>query len=99
MTAVATAGRLATAQAGVIPRGPRPRHLTVGRVGLYAFFIVVAAYFLLPLYIMIVTSLKTMDEIRLGSIFAWPADLTFDAWVGAWSTACTGLDCSGVFHF
>jgi len=50
------------------PPGRRPRHITWGRVGLYAFMISVALFFLLPLWIMLVTSLKTMDEIRLS----WP---------------------------
>ena len=45
---------------------------------------------------MLVTSLKTMDEIRLGNILALPGDLTFEPWVKAWSEACTGLDCDGI---
>ena len=54
------------------PRGPRPRRLGPERVGLYAFLVVAAAFFLLPAYVMVLTSLKTMDEIRQGAIFAWP---------------------------
>jgi glucose/mannose transport system permease protein len=45
---------------------------------------------------MIVTSLKTLPEIRLGAIFSWPAELTFDPWLKAWDTACTGRDCNGL---
>ncbi|WP_082666431.1 carbohydrate ABC transporter permease [Aureimonas sp. AU4] len=90
--ALASTGRAFPAAA----RGPKPRHLTAGRVGLYAFLLIAALFFLLPFYIMVVTSLKTMDEIRVSSIFAWPADLTLDAWRAAWSTACTGLACNGI---
>ncbi len=36
---------------------------------LYGTLFVAAAYYLLPLYVMIVTSLKGMPEIRLGNIF------------------------------
>ncbi|MBB3949442.1 carbohydrate ABC transporter permease [Aureimonas jatrophae] len=90
--ALPVAGRAFPATA----RGPKPRHLTAGRVGLYAFLAIAALFFLLPLYIMLMTSLKTMDEIRVSSIFAWPADLTFEAWRAAWSTACTGLACNGI---
>lgn len=78
------------------PAGPRPKHFTLGRVGLYTFLALSAAFFLLPLFVMIVTSLKTMAEIRQGQLFALPASLNFAAWVRAWSTACTGLDCNGV---
>ena len=78
------------------PAGPRPKHVTLGRIGLYTFLALSAAFFLLPLFVMIVTSLKTMPEIRQGQLFALPAGLNFAAWVRAWSTACTGLDCHGV---
>lgn len=77
-------------------QGRKPKHLTPARVGIYLFLIVAAIYFLLPLYVMIVTSLKTMDEIRLGNIFALPSDPTFEPWVQAWTSACTGLACDGV---
>jgi ABC-type glycerol-3-phosphate transport system permease component len=53
-------------QAGVGPFGPKPRRISAGRIGIYAFLIVAALFFLIPVYIMIVTSLKGMPEIRLG---------------------------------
>ena len=52
------------------PAGRRPRHLTWGRIGVYAFLVTSALFFLLPLWIMLLTSVKTMDEIRLGNILA-----------------------------
>ncbi len=67
-----------------------------GRVGIYAFLGVVALFFLLPLYVMLVTSFKSMDEIRLGLIFSLPRQFTIDAWVKAWTSACTGLECTGL---
>ncbi|MCG7394720.1 carbohydrate ABC transporter permease [Microvirga sp. ACRRW] len=79
-----------------IPQGRRPRHLTIGRIGVYAFLITAALFFMLPLWIMLVTSLKPMDEIRLGNILALPVNLTFEAWTKAWSSACTGLECNGI---
>ncbi len=79
-----------------VPQGRRPRRLTPGRVGIYAFLIVAALFFLLPLWIMLVTSLKSMEEIRFGNILALPASITFDAWAKAWSSACTGLECNGI---
>jgi len=77
-------------------RRPRQRLLTPGRIGLYAFLITAALFFLLPLYIMVVTSLKPMSEIRLGNLFSLPMDPSFAAWVEAWSSACTGLECTGI---
>jgi glucose/mannose transport system permease protein len=78
------------------PRGPKPRGLTIGRIGIYLFLVGCAQFFLIPLWVMIVTSLKTLPEIRLGAIFSWPAELTFDPWLKAWDTACTGRDCNGL---
>jgi glucose/mannose transport system permease protein len=76
--------------------GHKPQHLTIGRFGLYAFLLISAAFFLLPLFVMIITSLKTMPEIRQGNLFAFPESFNVNAWVKAWTSACTGLDCNGV---
>jgi glucose/mannose transport system permease protein len=46
--------------------------------------------------VMITTSLKTLDDIRGGNLLALPAEITFDAWAKAWSSACTGVDCDGL---
>jgi glucose/mannose transport system permease protein len=78
------------------PSGRRPRHLTWGRIGVYAFLLMSALFFLLPLWIMLLTSVKTMDEIRLGNILAFPLDPTIEPWIAAWSEACTGLACDGI---
>ena len=79
------------------PRGARPRRtLSRRNIFLYGTLIVVALYYLLPLYVMVVTSLKGMPEIRLGNIFAPPVEITFEPWVKAWSEACTGLNCDGL---
>ena len=66
------------------------------RLGLYAFLASAALCFLLPLYVMLVTSFKSLDEIRLGNIFALPGIFTFEAWRAAWSTVCTGVSCEGI---
>lgn len=79
------------------PRGPRPKK-TFSRMNimLYGTLIVVSLYYLLPLYVMVVTSLKGMPEIRMGNIFSPPMEITFEYWVKAWSQACTGINCDGL---
>ena len=74
----------------------RPRRANPARWGLYAFILITALYFLLPLYVMIVTSLKPMAEIRQGHLLALPASPSLAAWVKAWTSACTGLTCEGI---
>ena len=74
----------------------RTRRLNASRIGVYAFLLTAALFFLLPLYIMLTTSFKSMDEIRLGHLFALPLAPSLDAWRTAWSEACTGVSCEGV---
>jgi len=79
------------------PSGPKPRRVfATPNIVLYGTLIVVAAFYALPLYVMIVTSLKTMPEIRMGNVFSPPVEITFEPWVKAWSTACTGINCDGL---
>ena len=79
------------------PQGRRPRPAFSRRnVILYGILGMIALYYVLPLYVMIATSLKGMPEIRLGNIFSPPLEITFAPWVKAWATACTGLNCDGL---
>ncbi len=79
------------------PTGPKPKKaFTRNNIMLYGTLIVVSLYYLLPLYVMVVTSLKGLPEIRMGNIFAPPVEITFEPWVKAWSEACTGLNCDGL---
>ena len=78
------------------PSGTRPHRLTPARIGIYAFLLMTALFFLAPLYVMVVTSLKSMDEIRLGTILALPRAPTLQPWSTAWFSACTGLNCTGI---
>lgn len=79
------------------PCGARPRRsFSPGNIMLYGTLIVFCVYYLLPLWVMVMTSLKGMPEIRVGNIFAPPVEITFEPWVKAWATACTGLNCDGL---
>ncbi len=79
------------------PAGPKPRPVVSARnIIVYGTLFVAAVYYMVPLYVMVVTSLKGMPEIRLGNIFAPPMEITFEPWVKAWATACTGLNCDGL---
>jgi len=66
------------------------------RAGLYAMLIIFALYYLMPLFVMLVTSLKSLDDIRTGSLIGLPRELVFDAWGKAWSGACIGVQCEGL---
>ncbi len=79
------------------PRGPKPKKaFSRANIILYGTLIMVSMYYLLPLYVMIMTSLKGMPEIRMGNVFGPPLEITFEPWVKAWSAACTGINCDGL---
>lgn len=98
MADVTDAQRVRVAGARVAgPRGARPKPVLSRRnVMVYGTLALVSLYYLLPLWVMVVTSLKGMPEVRLGNVFSPPVEITFEPWVKAWSQACTGLNCDGL---
>lgn len=79
------------------PRGPKPKRVLSRRnIFLYGTLLVIGLYYAVPLYVMVMTSLKGMPEIRMGNIFSPPMEITFEPWVKAWAEACTGLKCKGL---
>jgi glucose/mannose transport system permease protein len=66
------------------------------RVIIYVILIVAAIYFLIPLFVMLITSLKTMNDIRTGNLISLPREITLNAWKEAWGSACIGVQCEGV---
>jgi glucose/mannose transport system permease protein len=66
------------------------------RVVIYGLLIFFALVYLIPLFVMLVTSFKTMDEIQNGNMLSLPKDPTFDPWVRAWGETCVGLTCAGI---
>lgn len=72
---------------------------TLLRLALYIVLISVAVIYLLPFVVMLITSLKDVEEIRSGTLLSLPSALNFDAWSKAWSSACTGSTCDGIAPF
>ena len=72
------------------------RRRTFYRWLLFIILGIFALYYLAPLYVMIVTSLKTMEEIRQGNLMTLPGEIIFDSWKTAWSGR-GGIDAGNVF--
>ena len=66
------------------------------RVLLFTILGLFILYYTLPLFVMITTSLKSLEEIRTGSLISLPRDINFEAWYSAWSSTCTGIKCEGI---
>lgn len=73
--------------------------IRIGRVRqaiIVVIMIVFAIYFLTPLYVMIVNSVKSLNEIRTGNMLALPSQASFDYWIKAWRDAQIGVQATGL---
>jgi glucose/mannose transport system permease protein len=66
------------------------RFVIYGLLGLFALI------YILPLFVMVLTALKPLEEVTGGNMFALPQAPSLDAWAKAWGTACVGLTCEGI---
>ena len=72
------------------------RHSNVTRIVIYGLLIVFAVIYLLPLVVMVMTSLKSLQEVTGGNMFYLPRHPTFAPWMKAWGSACVGVTCAGL---
>lgn len=68
----------------------------LARISIYALLALMCLWYLAPLYVMLSTSFKSLDEIRTGNLLSLPLTLSIDAWKIAWDSACTGVECGGM---
>jgi glucose/mannose transport system permease protein len=68
----------------------------IARAVIYSLLLVFAVYYLLPLYVMVVNSLKPLEEIRQGRMLNLPEQWTIAPWLSAWSTAQIGVSPTGL---
>ena len=66
---------------------------------LYLSLSIFAIAYLLPLAIMLLTSFRTLEDIRSHGLLAWPQPWSLDSWYQAWSTACIGVSCVGISKY
>jgi glucose/mannose transport system permease protein len=69
---------------------------TINRIVIYGLLALFAVFYLMPLFVMLVTSFKTMDEIQNGNMLALPKAPTLEPWFKAWGETCVGLTCEGI---
>jgi glucose/mannose transport system permease protein len=99
MTTVAERSALSSGEVAVdrAPLFPRRANGISGRsIAIIVFLAICALFFCVPLYVIVTTSFKTMEQIRQGDIFSLPMPLTIDAWWSAWDNACSGIKCDGL---
>lgn len=80
-----------------LPAGTRSP--VVARIVIYGLLLLFAIFYLLPLFVMVTTSFKTLTEIQEGNMLALPKAPTIEPWLAAWGTTCVGLTCQGIKGF
>ncbi|MEM0946480.1 MAG: carbohydrate ABC transporter permease [Pseudomonadota bacterium] len=68
----------------------------VTRTFIYLFLLLFVLFYMLPLYVMLVNSVKPLSEITGGGMMALPTEWTFAPWASAWSTAQVGVEPTGL---
>jgi len=66
------------------------------RVAIYLVLLIFCLFYLTPLYVMAVNSLKPLSEIQGGGMLSLPQMLTTDPWRSAWSEAQIGVQATGL---
>lgn len=71
----------------------------LGRIFIHAVLALFAVYFLIPFFVMFITSVKSMEEIRTGTLIALPRQPTLEPWLKAWGYATIGVSNEGIRGF
>lgn len=75
---------------------PKTPGIVAGRIFIYGLLVLAGVYFLLPFLVMVLTSLKSMEDIRTGTLISLPRQITLEPWREAWGSACIGVQCEGI---
>ena len=68
----------------------------VTRTLIYLVLLLFGLFYLLPLYVMLVNSVKPLEEITGGGMMNLPQVFTIEPWLKAWSSAQIGVDPTGL---
>ena len=69
------------------------------RIGVYVVLTLFAAYYLLPLVVVIANSFRELPEITRTGLLGVPQSFTLAPWPRAWLEACLGGTCRGIEPF
>ncbi len=72
------------------------RRYALSRVAIYGFLTFFALLYLLPLFVIVANSFRSLPEIMQNGLIAVPRSFTLGAWSNAWSHYCVAGTCAGV---
>lgn len=62
----------------------RPPRIRWNRILIYGALVIAAAFYLLPVYMLLITGMKSFEEVSLARMWDLPSGLHFDSFVKAW---------------
>ncbi|WP_448574997.1 carbohydrate ABC transporter permease [Thermomicrobium sp.] len=62
------------------------RRLRPTRLAMYAVMVGFALFYLLPVYLMFITGMKSFEEVNISRMWDLPSGLRFDSFIAAWNT-------------
>ena len=74
------------------------RHL-ISRIVIYGLLIVFSMIYVVPLFVVVFNSMRTLPEISRNGLIAFPMSFHLDGWPQAWSTFCIGGTCHGMQNY
>ena len=72
------------------------RRRTQSRFGVHLVLALFAAWYLLPLVVVILNSFRDLPEIAANGLIAFPRSFAWKGWYQAWNTYCVGGTCAGI---
>ena len=72
------------------------RRYVVGRIAVYGFLCLFAAIYLLPLFVIVANSFRSLPEITQNGLIAVPRSFSLESWPNAWSHYCVAGTCQGI---
>lgn len=65
----------------------------------YALLLVFAAYYLVPLLVLVLNSMRSLEEINRDGVLGLPRSFSLSYWRQAWDQTCIGGACAGIEPF
>ncbi len=82
-----------TAATAAPPASRRPRRIRPRRVALYAAMLIIAAFYIFPIYLLLITAFKSFDQVSLSRMWDLPQGLSLGSFDRAWNGGDKGITC------
>ena len=74
------------------------RHL-ISRIVIYGLLVLFALVYIVPLFVVVFNSMRTLPEISQNGLIAFPRSFHLEGWPQAWSSFCIGGQCEGMQRY